>query len=97
MSLHNDTGDMLHFTRNDDGTINLEDLSKALGAYDTLVKALTGKSPSYEDFTDFLQREGYATAYSTDETTTRWSRKPKPNPVDEVDDDKPISLDDIPF
>jgi hypothetical protein len=39
---------------------SLEAFGNAAKHYADLVKALTGKQPSYQDFTAFLEREGYA-------------------------------------
>ena len=40
-------------------TISLEDFAKICGLYGDLVELLTGKMPSYQDFTAWLEREGY--------------------------------------
>jgi hypothetical protein len=40
--------------------VSLRDLGNAAAAYSSLLVALTGAEPSWQEFTDFLQREGYA-------------------------------------
>ena len=49
-----------HFLEFTHVTMTLQNLGDAVGAYDKLIKALTGKSPTWPDFTAFLEREGYA-------------------------------------
>jgi hypothetical protein len=39
--------------------VSLEDFGKMLGHYNTLVKILTGKDATYQEFTSWLEREGY--------------------------------------
>lgn len=53
--VQNDEGRLLTFKQ----PTTLEGLGHAATAYNDLVHALTGREPSYTDFTSFLEREGY--------------------------------------
>lgn len=49
---------MLSFKR----PISLDGFGQVLKAYQTLIKVLEGREPTYEDFTGWLTREGYVDA-----------------------------------